>query len=587
MEKLYLAVSGQTEAMSTFCGTPAQSELSAFGDWLRLTGNARVSTCAETPYIILQTGYITNADKLKGSSCLSDSIKTINGSFALIKINTKNRVITILSDRWASRALWYYYDNGTWHIASDLMDMSENSPHRRSINAANFTSLLMRGRPADNGSLLAGIQRMRPGEAITLYPDGHTVTEQWHRLKYIPDKNLSFGEAASVLAAYLAESAANVNKTAERSPILFLSGGMDSRLTLSAFTQEVRPYCVTLGDKLNYEASVAMKVAASAGTKNRLFLRDQFWYLRDLENFVRFSGGCYHFSHAHFSQACKMPDIGGSDFIMGDWMELFQKVFYNENATYHTPKELANALSACDGIYANNRWTASLSVIKPKYQADFYNSWHAKTLAKAEEAFSASSELPLVCEYLLRTNSVYELPTFAMHENIRMAGQEYALFWDNKVSDFMFSLPYALRKHSRLSCEVIKKLAPELLTIPNANTMLPPALPPAITTTALKLRSFAGAARKKFTAMTKSNNYSHMGSWQNLHLLCSTNPVWTEYINKTIFHNIDLPEFIDMESAKNAWTMFQSGHFEYAFEIYALLNLAIINSHNGNGQYEL
>lgn len=548
-------------------------------------GDARV-TALPPDSVILQTGYITSADKPHAANTPPDAIKKFNGSFALIKVDTANHVITVFSDRWASRPLWYYHQKGTWYIASNLRYITDASGCKLPIDAANFASLLMRGRPVDNGTMLSGIRRTRPGEAVTLHTDGKISIKQWYALKYEPDSALSRTDAAQVLAEHLKNAATNI-LSISRNPVLFLSGGMDSRLTLAAFPKAERPVCITLADRQNYEASIAGKVAAAAVAKERVVLRDKHWYLRDLENFILFSGGCYHFAHAHFSQACRTPGIGGSSFMMGDWMEPFQKVFYKGNVQFNSPETLLEQLPVLDGYYANQRRNSCLQIIKPEYRAAFHAVWRERMLAKAAEAIAASPEIPTVCEYFIRTNSAYEHATYAMHENIRMAGEEYALFWDNDISDLLFSLPYELRANSNLACDVLNLISPELMAIANANTMLPPSLPPVLAAFVMKLRGLAGAARKKLSMLTGSRNYSHLGSWPNLHLLCATDPEWTKYIENTIFRNNSLPDFIDTDYAKTVWARFHAGQFEYAYELYALLNLAIINSSNGTGHHEL
>ena len=91
-------------------------------------------------------------------------------------------------------------------------------------------------------------------------------------------------------------------------------------------------------------------------------------------------------------------------------------------------------------------------------------------------------------------------------------------------------------------------------------------------------------------------NWPHGFRYPNLEIM--NKPLFGQEYTKAIYsfdinlcflrkENRDLQTTRSIEIPACGGFMFQSGHFEYAFEIYALLNLAIINSHNGNGQYEL
>lgn len=146
------------------------------------------------------------------------------GAFAVVLWDGRRRSLSLARDPLGERPLYYHRGDGFVAVASmpkGLHALAE-IPYAASATAAfDFLALL-----PDDGSFFAGIERVRPGHALTLSADGATETRLWApaqgRLRLTPD------DYAQGLREQLDRAVACRLRRLDGGVGAHLSGGLDS-----------------------------------------------------------------------------------------------------------------------------------------------------------------------------------------------------------------------------------------------------------------------------------------------------------------------------------------------------------------------
>jgi asparagine synthase (glutamine-hydrolysing) len=165
-----------------------------------------------------------------------ECIERVNGMFAFILYDQRNKEIWIARDRLGVKPLFYYYDNKQLVVGSDLS--SVNSIVKQKIDE--YSTMLYLGHsyvPAPR-TIYKNILKLMPAEQINIKGNNIEITKYWDIENY-SEQSIDKKEATSLLKKALNESV----KLQTRSDVpvgLFLSGGVDSS-AIAAITKEVRP----------------------------------------------------------------------------------------------------------------------------------------------------------------------------------------------------------------------------------------------------------------------------------------------------------------------------------------------------------
>ncbi len=515
----------------------------------------------------------------------------LNGSFALLSFNRAENTIKLFSDRWASRTIWHDFLDGTWLLASHPLLLWHAAQKRFPVTPAALFSLLLRARPIADHCLLDFGRRNMPGYIHTLYQGGRSDKSRWYRPEYKIVADVSPQEWAQQLTEGLLNSTKRLNGIMKK-PLLFLSGGLDSRLALASLTNVFSAssiQTVTLSQGENLATRIARKVAQISGVNNRVILQDRNWYLRGMERSSLLQGGNYHPSHSHFSEAL-LSMKGNTAFdsvLLGDFLEAFKKLLGDgvdslEQAT--TPEHICQSICTLDGQYAAFEKLKVLDFLIPSLRDQVYESWVSKLKSAAKEALETVDNLPLSIDYLLRWRAAFEVATYGMIEDIRCCAPERSLSMDTELHDLILSMPADIRNSGQVATQAITLLMPKLAMTPNANTMLPMGAPAWAHAAAKIMRPKVGKVRQTINQMMKRTSAIRSGSWQDRRLFASTDPIWIEFIEKELNEQETFPDSIfDREKIHITWKKIRGGDLQYGFSLDSLLTFGFIHKHYGSG----
>jgi hypothetical protein len=516
------------------------------------------------------------------------ALHELNGSYAILRIASNSGDVTLCSDRWASRTMWRAYVDRTWCLASHPALLWHIAAERLPVEPSSLGGLLLRARPVGDHALLASGKRNLPGTVHTLLSDGHERTSRWYQPAYTPLYQVSEAEWGERVADALKGSATRLRGVMEK-PLLFLSGGLDSRLALATLNHVFQPTAVTLLDAENLEMRIAREVAEALRVPHRKVERDKEWYLRGMTRSALLQGGNYHPVHSHFFEGLKQiaDSIPYDAAMLGDFLEAFQKLLGNNIDSLGPspgPEGLFNHILSLDGQYAVRSCEEGLRFLIPEIRGRVLDEWRDSLLPAIKESLEVSQELPVSVDYLLRWRAAYEVATYGMIEDLRAYGPERSLSMDTRLHDLMLTIPGEQRKSGMISKRAMVRLAPQLSGIRNANTALPMAAPAWSHKMAKVIRPRLGRMRRRINHLFGITNAALSSSWTDCHLLAATDESWAQFIESRLFDNNALPDTIfDQGMVKGVWKEFRAGNFELGFSIDSLLTFAIIHKQYGSG----
>jgi len=513
----------------------------------------------------------------------------LNGSFTLLTIASPDGTVRQYTDRFASRSVWRAHHEGAWLFASHPVLLWLALGKRYAVNPATLGSLLLRARPSGAGSLLSVGCRNLPGSLSLFRGDGRDEHTRWFRPQYRPESGLSTAQWGNRLAAGLRGASGRL-AGATTKPLLFLSGGLDSRLALAALACEFKPSCVTLFDGENFETRTARSVAKAVGTPHHTVSRDRLWYLRVMERAALLQGGNYHPAHSHFSEGLKKlgGDLDYDSVLLGDFLEAFQKLLGGDARSpgpRPDPSALCDQVLNLDGHYSASQKMGVLQFVREPLRSRVFEAWRSDLMLAATEALQVSSEYPASVDYFLRWRAAYEVATYGMIEDVRSLAPERSLSMDNEIHDLMLSIPARQRMHGRIAIEALKRLCPELARIRNANTMLPAHAPYWCHKTVKLVRPRLGAARQAFNRRFGITNAVMASSWTDCRLLGATDPQWIGFFEAILCDPAAIPGSIfDAAQIREVWRRYRAGELPLGFSIDSLLTFGIIHKHFGSGE---
>ena len=506
----------------------------------------------------------------------------LNGSFTLVTLCQEGK-IEIFTDRLGTRPIYYTSIYGTWVISSSggmLLDFLKELDYPVKPNLIAFTSLLLRGRPINEMTMVSGVLRSGPGEIINLLNNEKKIVKKWFKFRFEPKLKFENDSSKIEIIEKVIDNCAFRVAQLSNKPLLFLSGGIDSRLVCVLLKDKLKDLlAVTLCDRINNEARIARQVADCLKIKHSFYFRSKEYYKLNLENYIRNCLGGYYYVHAHFSGA--LNDIEDrSEIYLGDFLESLKKLIgYNEKLIENIkrPYDIINNLFLLDG-YSTKLGFDALKIFKKDVRNEVYDKFKNLLLEIANEAFDVSTDIPIIVDYFLRWRRADEISTFGMFEDIRLFRSDRNIAWDNEFINLLLSLSADDRKSNYIPVIILKKRHKDLaIKIPNANTLVPPGCPKMLTNMIIKMRKDVAKLRRSILTIAKRPPLTGMHSWQNTDYLNVTDENWKDYIEEKIFSDIIFSnnEF-DHEFVKEAWRKYLKFDFRYNYIIYSLLNYSII-----------
>lgn len=202
-----------------------------------------------------------------------DSGQPLEGSFSAVIHDQQRNVVTLVTDRFGTRPLYYFLREGYLHTATRLADLV-NEPESLTIPADALSESRALGFVRAPNTLISGIRRVPRNARITV--DLNTGEES---CEPFPDplinhgpKNGTLGRLKTEVRTALEQECTQLAKQAESVAIL-LSGGIDSSI-LAAIASDTFKRCIAYSCEIegfdNPELERARFVAEKLGIEHRV-----------------------------------------------------------------------------------------------------------------------------------------------------------------------------------------------------------------------------------------------------------------------------------------------------------------------------
>jgi hypothetical protein len=413
-------------------------------------------------------------------------IKTINGEFLIILIDKKKNTLSIANDRFSSIQL-YYYQNKKEVILSfaylDILKIVKNKIGFKMRGDIVFEYLWFR-RVYGESTYDSLVKFIKPARILILSSKGKDEI-----VYYMPNfgkNNNSLRQNSKILASSISESMSRKLSDANSKKVgLFLSGGMDTRVLLSAFNKTNfidKLQYFTLGYSKSGEYRVAKQLTKSHHSNHHFIELAHDYYDRYWRDKLYISGGLFNQYSIIFAGHSDLISPHANLLFHGHGLDyMFQGMYLPTStmkifgkSTYFKTIDNLNGLSNFSSYFSNNSpyraWRVKVGdYVKPEYKDEIIEGLYSRIESVADEGMSICSDNYDLWEYMLiHTPSRHYSQTDVT--GISTNGEQRKIANDNDLFNFYTSLPIKHRIHARVMRGALKELSPEFSRIISANT---------------------------------------------------------------------------------------------------------------------
>jgi asparagine synthase (glutamine-hydrolysing) len=230
---------------------------------------------------------------------VENTLSRINGMFAFVVWDNKEKSIYLVRDRMGIKPLHYFFskNDNVLVFGSEIKSITQNFLIRKEINIKALNSFLMFGFNKNNETIYKSINQVKPGEIIKITKNFNKIHDQYWSVgikSFKTNKNKSNLEEAEIELEELIKDAIKLRTISDVPIGTFLSGGTDSSLVTSLLCEinktKVKTFSVGFAEKEYDESKDAKKIAnyldtehheIFIGEKELLFFFDNLYKIYD------------------------------------------------------------------------------------------------------------------------------------------------------------------------------------------------------------------------------------------------------------------------------------------------------------------
>jgi asparagine synthase (glutamine-hydrolysing) len=221
-----------------------------------------------------------------------EAFAQLNGSFSAVVFDRVGRKVSIVSDRFGTRPIYYWVQGGDFAFASEAKAILKHPLFIKKLNRVAISKFFRYGKLSVFGddTWFQGVFSLPPATVLTFDGERTRQSRYWD-LSYSPDRGTSADAHAKRLAALLRDAMELRTSNPGLRYSVALSGGLDSRAVLAAAGRRRSVGAYTFGIRGSHELAIASKVARAAGAEHLVCTFDQETTARYAEQVVWLSDG--------------------------------------------------------------------------------------------------------------------------------------------------------------------------------------------------------------------------------------------------------------------------------------------------------
>lgn len=362
---------------------------------------------------------------------LESTLIKLDGYFNAIIYDSNVNKVFLLSDRYGMRMLYYYFKENRFAWSGEVKGLYGLDFVDKTINKVSFDCFLDLGYLLEDNTWFEHIKLIKPATIMEFDIDKKELSQKYYwKWSEIEQQNISFEEATEKLGHIFIEAVNKRFNSKERVGIA-LSGGLDSRAILAAVDylypkSQVDTY--TFGVKGCDDVEIAKLVAQKNNCKHKIFyFTEDNWFIPRIEK-ISNTDGMMDMMHMH-----------GSEFLE----ELSSDTDFNLNGY-------------AGDVVCGGGWFPKLPLNKranKKHLQIFYGKYI--DLCNYNDNFYDINN----CEPHLYMNRVRRFTNMGSVNGLSAIDQRKP-FFDNKLIEFIYSLPDEYRKDNKIYSAMLLKFFP-------------------------------------------------------------------------------------------------------------------------------
>lgn len=523
-----------------------------------------------TPVLASKIAIKKVAEKLSDHWQDHHFLSSIDSEFLFVVIDKVNETINIISSRFSSPPFFYYWKGGTFIGSFSFNDLWLRLKElgKLELSTHSFYELLAFKRIFGHKTHDRHTFLMEPASILSF--NGNSVDSKRYWLPNFKQKsNANLKDSAAELGQLIQSSILSKTSDGIR-PVLFLSGGMDTRCLASSFEKTgILPLCVTINQFENREVQVAKMVAEAVGAKHRFLPFYENHYSQVFDEAVDIVGGMQLPFCMFLGFKDKIDDAADVIFHGHGFDYMFQGMYLPKKrhhfmgklthfTTLRTPVEPLEEFflkNVSYGIMNNDPGFAG--IIKQEQQDSLYD----QTLSEVKKVGKLAREIcssPFdIVEYFTFYNFARHYP-FGDHWGMNTNLPQRTLSFDNDIYDFYQAQTPEKRFDARLPRTLLKQLNPELANIISANTQYP-ICSSNIQKTWLQTKAYALKAIGLGKKINPNEDFERMGIPTNYILTDDLRPYTEAVLSSEVFEALD---FIDIDGVRKYVQEFLDGNYK-------------------------
>lgn len=500
----------------------------------------------------------------KGTKFISE----LNGNFLLAIQDFKNAKIIIANDRIAFRTHYYASFDRTFLFAPEPKAILRYPGFKKELDEEAIAEFFAIGENWGEKTFFKGINVMAPAMIITISGSGITKENYW-RLMYEPDYDRSEEQFVDNLIKTL-RNAVRIRMKDKTRYGVSLSGGLDSRTVIAAMPPERRSELTacTFGQNNCDEIKCARKAAKKAKVKRHVILDVKpEEIVKDAEKDIRMTDGrlllAMAFVHEKYDRYNDDVDV----MLDGYALDLTLGGFHltKEKMQCKTKEELKGVLW--------KRYGSGMSELPNLLAPDLYERVKNLWPATFEKEFNSTiSEHPgnIAHELSMRTHVTWmHIGDVAPRAYLEISHPTS----DPEFVDVWRKVPPELRMNHYLYRKFLKKLSPELASVPYQYSMIRPSAP--LLLWKLGFKYFMGKqliAKKLFRISKGRILFKDRHGYVNFEEWFQTSEEWREFFKRVLLEkDVGLEAILNQKYVENLLERQLKGEGNYAKQ---LMNIA-------------
>lgn len=422
------------------------------------------------------------------SNQLDKCLNRLDGYFCAVIYDKKQQKVKLISDRYGMRLLYWYHKDNIFAWGNEVKAILAINGVHKELNPTSYDCFMDLGYLLGDNTWFENIKLIKPATILEYDLDKDTVTHR-HYWKWseITPTEISFNQAVSKLGELHIQAVSRRFNSNERIGIA-LSGGLDSRSILAALNglhPTYKSYIYTFGIPKCDDIEIAKQVSSKVKSwKHEAFYFSSANWFQPRFQRVWNTDGMQDMMHMHGSEFLPIisehVDINLNGYIGGE-------AYGDSYQASHNYKRLNSRvnLDIAKDIYGKHAHLTD-------YNSDFFDINHIEPF-----------------DFMNRSRRFINMGTESSLTHIHQRMPQM----DNKVLEFIFSLPDEYRLNNKIYSAMLKRIFPEYFNdIPWQKTGKPVGIfkKPNIPTRAInkakrEIRSLLG--------VKSSQNYTDYPAW--------------------------------------------------------------------------